>query len=73
VWIEAWCDLVRRWKPLEWGEETGQILSGVGPFLQRRAVEREAYTFRRQFVIRRANLTPVWSAPSEADSVTASN
>jgi predicted phage terminase large subunit-like protein len=34
-WIEAWCDLVCRWKPLFWAEERGQIISGIGPYLQR--------------------------------------
>lgn len=49
VWVEAWCDLVLKWKPSQWGEEGGQINSGVGPFLLRRARERKAYTWRRQF------------------------
>jgi hypothetical protein len=52
IWIEAWCDLVRKWKPAFWAEEYGQIISGVGPFLQRRAIERQAYTAREQFVSR---------------------
>jgi predicted phage terminase large subunit-like protein len=51
-WIEAWCDLVCRWKPLFWAEERGQIISGIGPYLQRRAIERRAYTHRQQFVSR---------------------
>ena len=50
IWIEAWCDMVRQWKPAFWAEEHGQIISGVGPFLQRRAIERQAYTTREQFV-----------------------
>ena len=33
VWVEAWCDLVLKWKPAFWAEEQGQITSGVGPFL----------------------------------------
>ena len=53
VWIEAWCDLVRKWRPALWAEEHGQIISGVGPFLQRRAIERQAYTRREQFVLSR--------------------
>jgi predicted phage terminase large subunit-like protein len=52
IWIEAWCDLVRKWRPMLWAEEQGQIISGVGPFLQRRAIERQAYTCRDQFVSR---------------------
>jgi hypothetical protein len=31
--VEAWCDLVLKWKPIGWAEEMGQIKSGVGPFL----------------------------------------
>lgn len=51
-WVEAWCDLVRKWRPIEWAEETGQIKAGVGPFLDRRARERRAYCYRRQFPTR---------------------
>lgn len=51
-WVEAWCDLVVKWKPLGWAEETGQIKAGVGPFLEKRARERKAYTFRQQFPTR---------------------
>jgi predicted phage terminase large subunit-like protein len=43
-WIDTWCDLVLRWKPLEWGMEAGQIKSSIGPFIERRARERRAYT-----------------------------
>jgi predicted phage terminase large subunit-like protein len=52
IWIEAWCDLVRKWRPALWAEEQGQIISGVGPYLERRAKERQAYTCREQFVSR---------------------
>jgi hypothetical protein len=52
IWIEAWCDLVKKWRPSFWAEEHGQIISGVGPFLKRRAIERQAYTHREQFVSR---------------------
>jgi predicted phage terminase large subunit-like protein len=48
-WIEAWCDLILKWKPQEWAEEGGQINASIGPFLARRALERKAYTYRRQF------------------------
>jgi hypothetical protein len=34
-WIEAFCKLVKDWKPMEWAEEQGQIKAGVGPFLDR--------------------------------------
>lgn len=52
VWVEAFCDLVIDHKPLGWAEETGQIKSGVGPFLTRRQRERKAYVFRDQFPTR---------------------
>lgn len=51
-WIDSFCDLVLKWKPLEWAEETGQIKSGVGPFLQRQMMERKAFVYRRQFPTR---------------------
>ena len=49
VWVEAFCDLVRQWKPEWWAEESGQIRSGVGPFLTRRMRERQAYVAREAF------------------------
>lgn len=48
TWIDAWCDLVKRWKPFEWGEEGGQIRGAVGPFIDRRARERQVFVYRRQ-------------------------
>lgn len=51
-WVEAFCDLVRKWKPIGWAEETGQIKSGVGPFLIRSMLERAAYVAREQFPTR---------------------
>lgn len=52
VWVEAFCDLVKFWKPMGWAEETGQIKSGVGPFLEKRQRERSAYVAREQFPTR---------------------
>lgn len=52
VWIDALCDLVIRWKPLGWAEETGQIKAAIGPFLERRLRERKAYVYRQQFPTR---------------------
>ena len=52
AWIEAFCDLVTLWKPMMWAEEQGQIKAGVGPFLDRRQRERQAYVFRRTFPTR---------------------
>jgi len=52
LWIDAWCRLVKHYSPLSWAEERGQILSGVGPFLDRRARELRAHTDRQQFTSR---------------------
>ena len=51
-WVEAFCDLVTKWKPIGWAEETGQIRSGVGPFLVKRMRERQAYVARQSFPTR---------------------
>lgn len=51
-WVDAFCDLVLKWKPIGWAEETGQIKSGVGPFLVRTMLERQAYVAREQFPTR---------------------
>lgn len=52
VWVEAFCDLVKKWGPIGWAEETGQIKSGVGPFLVRRQIEKGAYVAREGFSTR---------------------
>lgn len=49
VWVESFCDLVQLWKPAGWAEEAGQIKSSVGPFLQKRILERKAYVVRASF------------------------
>lgn len=52
VWIDAFCNLVLKWKPIEWAEETGQIKASLGPFIDRRQRERKAYVKRTQFPTR---------------------
>jgi predicted phage terminase large subunit-like protein len=52
VWIEKLCDLIKLWKPMAWAEETGQIKSGVGPFIDRMQRERKAWCFRETFPTR---------------------
>jgi predicted phage terminase large subunit-like protein len=44
VWIEAYCDLVIKWKPAWWALEGGQISAGLGPFIIERSRERQAWT-----------------------------
>jgi predicted phage terminase large subunit-like protein len=52
VWVEAFCDLVLKWKPIGWAEEQGQIRAGVGPYLDRRSRERRAFVARDAFPTR---------------------
>jgi len=51
-WVEAFCDLVKEWRPLGWAEESGQIRAGVGPFIHKRLMERGLYIARAQFPTR---------------------
>ena len=48
-WIETFCNLATEWRPVGWAEEKGQISAGVGPPLDRRQRERQAYTYRQAF------------------------
>lgn len=52
TWVDAFIDLVAKWRPIGWAEEGGQIKSGVGPFLVKRMIERKAYTYRESFATR---------------------
>ncbi len=52
IWIEAWCDLVKKWRPSFWAEEHGQIISGVGPFLKRAARRGRASPCGRAWIAR---------------------
>ncbi len=49
VWIEQFIDMVRDHQPLNWGEEQGQIIKSVGPFIDRRMNERKTFCSREQF------------------------
>lgn len=51
-WVDAFCQLVRHWKPIGWAEEQGQIRAGVGPFLEKRQRETKAFVYREQFPTR---------------------
>ncbi len=48
VWIEEFLRLVKRYKPLQWEEESGQILKSLDPFIIRRMREEKVYCFRKQ-------------------------
>lgn len=49
VWVEAFIDLVERWKPLMWGEEQGQIIKSLGPYITKRMRQRKVFCRREQF------------------------
>jgi hypothetical protein len=48
-WIEAFCDLVLRWRLLDWAEEQGQIKASIRPFLSRRQHERKPTSTASRF------------------------
>lgn len=52
IWVDAFCDLVTKWRPIGWAEETGQIKSGLGPFIMKRMIERKALVYRETFPTR---------------------
>ena len=49
VWVEVLCDMIKKWKPMEWALEKGQIASGVGP-LSRSAPDGTARLLREDSV-----------------------
>lgn len=49
VWIDAFLDLVARWKPIQWAEEQGQIIKSLDPFINKRSIERQTFVAREQF------------------------
>jgi predicted phage terminase large subunit-like protein len=48
VWVEEFINLVAKHKPLNWGEEQGQIIKSLGPFIDKRMRERRVYCRREQ-------------------------
>jgi len=49
VWVEEFINLAKKWKPLEWGEEQGQILKSLNPFIRQRMEDEKCYFYRKQF------------------------
>jgi predicted phage terminase large subunit-like protein len=48
IWVEQFINLVAQHKPLNWGEENGQIVKSLGPFIDKRMRERRVYCRREQ-------------------------
>jgi len=57
IWIEQFIHLVRKWKPIQWGEENGQIIKSVGPFIEKRIQETGTYVTREQYTPSRDKAT----------------
>lgn len=49
VWIDAGIDLVAKWEPMLWGEESGQIINSVEPELERKLRERQVEVVRKRY------------------------
>lgn len=49
LWVERMLDMAKLWRPISWAEEGGQIKSSVGPFIEKRMMERKIPLFRKQF------------------------
>lgn len=49
IWIDVFCEMIKKYKPLDWAEEQGQILKSLGPFITTRMRELKAYCKRTQF------------------------
>jgi predicted phage terminase large subunit-like protein len=56
-WVESLCDLIVKWKPRFWAHERTSIISGVGPFLAQRQIERKAWTSTEMFATRHDKAT----------------
>lgn len=53
VWVEAFCDLVKIWRPIGWAEESGQIRSAMDPLIRKRLSERQLFIARTDFPSRK--------------------
>lgn len=50
VWVEEFLDLLKAWRPIMWAEEQGQIIRSLGPFIEKRQLERRLFScYRKQF------------------------
>ena len=49
TWINALIGLVNRYRPTQIGEENGQIIKSVGPFIEKKMQETSCYAYRQQY------------------------
>jgi predicted phage terminase large subunit-like protein len=50
--VEAMCDMIRKWKPAFWAHERVSLVSGLGPYIETRMRERQAWCQQELFVAR---------------------
>jgi predicted phage terminase large subunit-like protein len=62
VWVDVMLDMATGHEVFQWGEEQGQIIKSLGPFIDRRMKERNIHFHRQQF-------TSVADKPSRARSI----
>lgn len=62
IWVREFIRLCKKWKPLRWGEEAGQIIKSVGPFLQTMMQEERVF-------VNRVQLTSATSKEQRAQSL----
>jgi predicted phage terminase large subunit-like protein len=48
-WINAFCSIVKQWRPIAAGLESGQIKNSVGPFLLSQMRAQQAFTYCAEF------------------------
>jgi predicted phage terminase large subunit-like protein len=48
-WIQEFIYLVKIWKPLMWGEEKGQILKSLDPFIRKKCNEEKTHVYRKGY------------------------
>ena len=49
IWIEELIRLAKKYKPLTWAEEAGQITKSLGPFIDKRQQETGVYFYRKPY------------------------
>jgi predicted phage terminase large subunit-like protein len=49
TWINALIGLINRYRPDQIGEENGQIIKSVGPFIEKKMQESSCYCYRQQY------------------------
>jgi predicted phage terminase large subunit-like protein len=49
IWVEVLLDMAKQWQPAQWGEESGQIIKSLDPFITKRQRERKAFFYREQY------------------------